>query len=332
MATQQLAAFNTLSLVAGADLSSSCQWRFGKVNSSGKVIRCSSTGEQAVGVICGNPDAADKAVPVQVGGVAKIEAGAAITAGDKVMTDTVGRAITHTGTNNVLGIALETATNAGERISVVVGSLMSDGTPGGGLESVAAPGAIAPGVYETHLSVDGTDAFTMGDGNHVGQRKRITCIAAANTPLGTVTLNDAYGTEPTAYVFTTVGQWVEWEWTDGGSAALKGWKIVGLGQVGVETVAGDASANPLCLVHLITIADTIDFLQPVGIIAGQRSIWLAVGTSGTPSGTVSGLYYDEDGSADGVDLVMNAAGDQAVIAWTGARWLAESLVSTTVGT
>lgn len=326
MATQQLAAFNTLSLVAGADLSSSCQWRFGKVNSSGKVIRCSSTGEQAVGVICDNPDAADKAVAVQVGGIAKIEAGAAVTAGDKVMTDTVGRAITHTGTNNVLGLALETAGNAGERISVVIGALTSDGQPGGGLETVSAPGAIAPGVYETHLEVDGTDAFTMGDGQHIGQRKRITCITAANVPLGTVTLNDAYGTEPTAWVFTHAGQWVEWEWTAGG------WKVIGLGQVGAETVAGGASANPLCLLHLITIADTIDFLQPAGVIAGQRSIWLAVGTSGTPSGTVSGLFYDEDGSADGVDLVMNAAGDQAVLAWAGARWLAESLVSTTVGT
>lgn len=326
MATQQLAAFNTLSLVAGADLSSASQWRFGKVNSSGKVIRCSSTGEQAVGVICDNPDAADKAVAVQVGGVAKIEAGAAITAGDKVMTDTVGRAITHTGTNNVLGVALETAGDAGDRISVVIGALTSDGQPGGGLETVSAPGAIAPGVYETHLEVDGTDAFTMGDGQHIGQRKRITCITAANTPLGTVTLNDAYGTEPTAWVFTHAGQWVEWEWTAGG------WKVVGLGQVGAETVAGAGSANPLCLLHLVTIADTIDFLQPAGIIAGQRSIWLAVGTSGTPSGTVSGLFYDEDGSADGVDLVMNATGDQAVLAWAGARWLAESLVSTTVGT
>lgn len=326
MATQQLAAFNTLSLVAGADLSSASQWRFGKVNSSGKVIRCSSTGEQAVGVICDNPDAADKAVAVQVGGVAKIEAGAAITAGDKVMTDTVGRAITHTGTNNVLGVALETAGDAGDRISVVIGALTSDGQPGGGLETVSAPGAIAPGVYETHLEVDGTDAFTMGDGQHIGQRKRITCITAANTPLGTVTLNDAYGTEPTAWVFTHAGQWVEWEWTAGG------WKVVGLGQVGAETVAGAGPANPLCLLHLVTIADTIDFLQPAGIIAGQRSIWLAVGTSGTPSGTVSGLFYDEDGSADGVDLVMNATGDQAVLAWAGARWLAESLVSTTVGT
>ncbi len=327
MATQQLAAFNTLSLVAGADLSSASQWRFGKVNSSGKVIRCSSTGEQAVGVICDNPDAADKAVAVQVGGVAKIEAGAAITAGDKVMTDTVGRAITHTGTNNVLGVALETAGDAGDRISVVIGALTSDGQPGGGLETVSAPGAIAPGVYETHLEVDGTDAFTMGDGQHIGQRKRITCITAANTPLGTVTLNGAqaaYGSEPTAHVFTAVGQAIEWEWT------ATGWKIVDFRPAGVETVAGAATANPLCLVHQVDIADTVDFILPAGYVPGQRSHWVATANSGTPVGTVSGLFYDEDGSADGTDVNFNASGDAAFLEWVGARWLAVGLVSATI--
>jgi hypothetical protein len=324
MATQQLAQFNTLSLIAGADLSAR-QWRFVKANSSGKVVSCDSTGEQAIGVNCGNPDAADKACPVQVGGIAKVDAGAAITAGDKVMTDTVGRAIAHTGTNNVLGVALETASNAGERISVLIGSMASDGTPGGGLETVSAPGAIAPGIYETHLEVDGTDAFTMGDGAYVGQRKRVTCITAANTPLGTVTLNGAqaaFGSEPTAWVFTTVGQWVEWEWT------ATGWKVVGLGQVGVESLATTETANPLCLVHLINLTGANDYIQGAGLIAGQESIWIV--TAGANASTISGLFYTTAGAATGVDLQVNAASDMAVLAWAGSRWVGKNLVSTTV--
>lgn len=326
MATQQLAAFNTLSLISGASLATSAQWRFGKVNSSGKVIVCSSTGEQAVGVICGNPDAADKAVPVQVGGIAKIEAGAAITAGDKVMTDTAGRAITHTGTNNVLGVAMEAASGAGDRISVVIGALVSDGTPGGGLETVSVAGAVAPGVYETHLSVTGTVAYTMGDGNHVGQRKRITCTVAATSPAGTVTLNDAFGTEPLAHVFNTVGQTIEWEWT------ATGWKIVHYVPAGVEVVAAAGTANPLNLLHTVVIADTVDFILGAGLVPGQRSHWIATSNSGTPVGTISGLFYDEDGSADGIDVLMNAGGDSAFLEWTGARWLPITLVSATIGT
>jgi hypothetical protein len=323
MALQSLQAYNTISLLSGADLSAR-QWRFVKGGDAGKVISCDTTGEQAAGVNCGNVDAADKDTPVQIGGVAKVDFGGTVAAWGKVMTDTVGRAIAHTGANVVLGIAPEGGAS-GARYPVIL--LPSDGTPGGGLETVSAPGAIAPSVYETHLAVDGTDAFTMGDGLYVGQRKRVTCITAANTPLGTVTLNGAqaaFGSEPTAHVFTSVGQAIEWEWT------ATGWKIVDYVPAGIEVVANAATANPLCLLHTVSIADTVDFILGAGLVPGQRSHWIATANSGTPVGTISGLFYDEDGSADGTDVNMNAAGDSAFLEWTGARWLAITLVSATV--
>lgn len=323
MATQMLAAYNTISLLSGADLSAR-QWRFVKGGDAGKVVSCDTTGEQPVGVNCGNPSEADRETPVQIGGVAKVDFGGTVAAWGKVMTDTVGRAVAHTGTNVVVGIAMEAAVS-GERRSVLL--IPSDGTPGGGLESVAAPGAIAPSVYETHLSVDGTDAFTMGDGLYVGQRKRVTCITAANTPLGTLTLNGAqaaYGSEPTAHVFTAAGQAIEWEWT------VTGWKIVDYVPAGVETVAAAGTANPLCLVHFVEIDGTDDWIIPSGYLPGQESIWVALSAANVPVGTISGLFYDEDGSADGTDVAFNAAGDQAVLKWVGARWLATSLVSATI--
>jgi hypothetical protein len=199
----------------------------------------------------------------------------------------------------------------------------------GGLEIVSAPGAISVAVLETLLEVDGTDAFTMGDGLYLGQRKRISLITAANTPLGTVTLNGAqaaFGTEPTAWVFTAVGQQVEWEWT------ATGWKLVDVVQAGSETVATNGSAKPLCLIHLITVGDTIDFIQPDAVWPGQRSTWFGVATAGAAVATVSGLFLDEDGSADGIDINFNAVGDLASLIWAGARWLATSLVSTTITT
>lgn len=327
MATSQLAAFNTITLPASGDLSAS-QYCFVDLASDGEAQICATTGEAAVGVLQNKPSAAGYESAIQVGGVAIVKFGGAVTPGGQVMTDTSGRAIAQTGTNKVLGTLVGIVTTAsGEYHPVLLQG--ADGTPGGGLETVSAPGAISASTYETHLEVDGTDAFTMGDGAIVGQRKRVTCITAANTPLGTVTLNGAqaaFGSERTAWVFTTVGQWVEWEWT------ATGWKIVGVGQQGVETVANAGTANPLCLVHLVAIADTVDFIQPAPEFAGQRSTWFATANSGTPVGTVSGLFYDEDGSADGIDINFNAAGDLAALESAGARWLATSLVSATIST
>ena len=325
MATNQLAAFTTITLPASGDLSAS-QFCFVDVASDGEVQICASTGEASIGVLQNKPTAAAYEATVQVGGVAIVKFGGAVTPGGQVMTDTSGRAIAQTGTNKVLGILVGTATTAsGECHPVLLQG--SDGTPGGGLETVSAPGAISVSTYETHLEVDGTDAFTMGNGSIVGQRKRITCITAANAPLGTVTLNGseaAFASEPTTWTFTHAGQSVEWEWT------ATGWKLVALGQVGAESMVTTGTANPLCLLHLLNLDAANDYILAAGVIAGQRAIFLV--TAGANGSTVSGVFYDEDGSADGIDLNVNAAGDQAVVAWAGARWLAESLVSTTIST
>jgi len=80
-------------LVAGADLSSA-QFRFGKINTSGKVVQATAEGEYVDGVIQNDPDAADKAVILANGGVTKLVAGGAITAGDRIMTTATGTAKT----------------------------------------------------------------------------------------------------------------------------------------------------------------------------------------------------------------------------------------------
>lgn len=320
MATAQLDAYNTITLPANADLSS-YRYRLAKVNSSGYATYCTSTGERPVGVLINKPAAQGADASVQIGGVGIVEAGGSVTAGDALMTDTVGRAITRTGSNVVIGVAL-TSGSSGERISVAL--IPADGVPGGGIEAVSSAGAISPSTYETHLTVSGPVAYTMGDGQFYGQRKRITCVSAASTPLGTVTISDVYASERSAWVFTTAGQWAEWEWTS------TGWKIVDVGQYGSEVLTTGQTANPLCLVHKVAIADTVDFLQPVAEFAGQRSIWLATANSGTPVGTVSGLFYLANGAATGVDVNFNAAGDSCVLEWVDSRWYAANLVSATV--
>ncbi len=67
-----------------------------------------------------NEVTAGKATAVRVLGVAWVEAGAAVTRGDIIMPDTVGRAITRTATNRPCGIALKAASAAGELIPVLL--------------------------------------------------------------------------------------------------------------------------------------------------------------------------------------------------------------------
>jgi hypothetical protein len=323
MATTQLETSGTVTLPASGDLSSS-QYCFVDLASDGEVQICGTTGEASIGVLTNKPTAATYPAKVQVSGIAIVKFGGVVSPGGSVMTDTSGRAIAQTGTNKVLGVYVGTANSAeNEWGSVLLQG--SDGTPGGGLETVSAPGAISASTYETHLEVDGTDAFTLGDGSYVGQRKRITCITAANTPLGTVTLNGAqaaYGTEPTAWVFTAAHQFVEWEWT------ATGWKVVALGQAGTESLTTTQTANPLCLVHLVNLDAANDYIQPAGLIAGQRSIWVV--TAGANGSTISGVFYTTAGAATGVDVNVNAASDAAVLSWVNARWYADVLTSATI--
>lgn len=111
-----------LSLVASADLSAS-QFRWVKAHTvANQVAAIGLVTEAPLGVLTNEPDASGKAASIQVQGIAKVEAAAAITIGDRIGPSANGRAEAKTeGTDTteyVAGIALETAGAAGEIISV----------------------------------------------------------------------------------------------------------------------------------------------------------------------------------------------------------------------
>lgn len=193
-----------------------------------------------------------------------------------------------------------------------------------GSESITAAGALEPVWPTSYVGPTNTVAYTLAAGTRIGQRKTIKCNSVGGTPLGTVTLADAWSTEPTAWVFNTVGQAIELEWTS------TGWKILDVVQAGVETVAAAGTANPLCLIHRVDV-NAADFIQPDAVFATQRSIWHATAATGAAS-TISGLFYDEDGSADGIDVNFNAIGDMATLEWSATRWLMVSNVSADITT
>jgi len=96
-----------MSLIAAADLSAA-QFKCITIDSNGKAA-LSGANANAIGVLQNKPTAGQVA-GVMVLGETKAIYGAAVTAGNNLMTDASGRLIPATGTNPVVGIALESGT------------------------------------------------------------------------------------------------------------------------------------------------------------------------------------------------------------------------------
>ena len=93
-------------LLANASFLTTGQFRFGTINSSGKVALTSSGG-RADGTVQNNPDT-DQAVEFEIFGVSMVEYGGSITAGSEVKSGSSGVAVAHAGSGFVVGVALET--------------------------------------------------------------------------------------------------------------------------------------------------------------------------------------------------------------------------------
>src|SRR6185503_17178658 len=113
--------------------------------------------------------------------------------------------------------------------------------------------------------------------------------------------------------FNAVGQLIELVWT------ATGWRLLALRAAGVDTPAAASTLNQLVLQHTIAITGTQDWVLPDGEVVGQMQIFKVASAASIPVGTISGLFYDEDGSADGVDINFDAAADMATVVWDGAR-------------
>lgn len=111
---------STITMIAGADYSDgSAHYRFVIPTSTPKTfVRASVAGSDAV-AICQDEPGNGHASCVAEGGISKIVAGAAITAGAKIATDNQGRAVTATTGAYVLGIAVNGANAAGDIIPML---------------------------------------------------------------------------------------------------------------------------------------------------------------------------------------------------------------------
>ncbi len=104
----QIPGFKLGTLVANADYSAK-QFYLMKVNSSGNA-ELSGAGEAAIGVLQNEP-ASGKSAELMTFGVSKVQYGNTVTQGQQLMSDANGKAVPHTGTNEVIGVALESGSS-----------------------------------------------------------------------------------------------------------------------------------------------------------------------------------------------------------------------------
>jgi hypothetical protein len=106
-------AITSVNAKAAADLSS-YQNRFVKISGVKTVNLCTTAGENADGVLENTPDALNAPAKVALDGLKWVMGGAAVTAGDDVTNDSVGRGVTALAGQSVHGRAWTTISAAGE--------------------------------------------------------------------------------------------------------------------------------------------------------------------------------------------------------------------------
>ena len=116
MATENLVL--AVSLPVAADYSTTGQYLFVDVNTSGQAVLVAGQGLNAVGVLQDNPSAAGRVGRIAIGGMVKVMAGDTITAADRITTGADGRAETAATGDFVLGTAI-TGGADGEIITVL---------------------------------------------------------------------------------------------------------------------------------------------------------------------------------------------------------------------
>lgn len=309
-------------LYAGAALSN--PYRFGKYGSGG-LVQCSVAGEAAFAVIASKTTASAQGVDGWIDGISILECGGTVTAGDNVTTDSVGRAVTATAGTVINGVALSDGT-VGAYIKV--GRPIAINTNGDGTyAAVSASGAISPNAGRVDLTVSGTKAYTLADGN-VGHEMDILCVSAASTPLGTLTIATVFGSEPTTHVFTTAGQRLRLRMT------ATGWKVVAKTRAGSLTVVVGTdvlTGYDLVATYNLSITGTVSSTSTMGIpsaqVEGETIAIRCTTAASTPNGSIAITAKTLAGAA-ATAAAVNATTDYELLRWDGSAY--QELVTNSV--
>lgn len=208
---------------------------------------------------------------------------------------------------------------------------------GFGIESATQTGStLNPSVFSSELTVVGTMAFALAAPTAAGQRKRITCVAASSTPLGTVTISSPDQTAglvcPSTFTFTAAGQEVSLTAT----AALA-WRVTAVKRAGTQTlVVGTTLTAGLQLAALYalsvtgTVSSTTTRALPNGNLPGDQ---VQIGCSVAASTPVGNINFAGLSSANAALTNIGAVSATTMIAnllWNGTAWLVVSSSNTTI--
>ena len=107
---------------AASDLSAATsQYKIVKVTSATQCDITTAATDKPLGVLQNRPKLGQACeIRVNSGATTKCQCGAAVTAGQEIMSDGSGRGITATTTNEVIGIALTSTANLGELFDLLV--------------------------------------------------------------------------------------------------------------------------------------------------------------------------------------------------------------------
>lgn len=205
---------------------------------------------------------------------------------------------------------------------------------GAGVDAVSAAGALSLTTYITELTVSGTKAYTLAAPTVAGQRKRIVCVSAASSPLGTVTISSPDDTAgfvcASAFTFTDVGQAIELVATSG--LKWRATRVQRAGGAADAVVVGTTVLTGLnlwiryCCSVTATVSSTGTKALPNGSAVGERCIVTCSTAASTPVGSIDGTFtgmineaYTHLG-AIGVAATASVVGDCAVLEWTGSSW------------
>lgn len=196
-------------------------------------------------------------------------------------------------------------------------------------EAVSAAGALSITTPITYLTVSGTVAYTLANGTYAGQRKYIECVAAASTPLGTLTIATpetlAGFVCSATFLFDSVGQAVELVWTGTKWRAMRVKRAGSSGAngvvVGTTVLTGKNMWAHYNLSVTATVASTTTKGIPDGSSVGEM-INIGCGTAAsTPSGTISLTALTTLGAAGTTLGTFNATTCYANLVWNGTAWL-----------
>ncbi len=123
----------SITRISGADLSAK-QFFFVKLDSSGHAV-VAGDGEAAIGVLQDGLITSGVACNIMTLGITKVSAGGSITAGNNVASDAAGEAVAASGSDAILGVALESASD-GDLFSMLLVTRSSSGSNSGMIISI----------------------------------------------------------------------------------------------------------------------------------------------------------------------------------------------------